>query len=87
MIHKNDLQCFLYLQEITFLAPVGPIKGVLLNIISYGLGNCFWQSNYSWVVASRNTPVKDLIRSRLQSEAGVTDQRSSHFKLLIAVNF
>ena len=33
-----------------------------------------------------NMPVEDLIRSQLQSEK-FTDQRSSHFKLCIAVNF
>ena len=32
-------------------------------------------------------PVEDLIRSQLQSEEELTDQRSSHFKLCIAVNF
>ena len=31
MIHKNNLQCFLYLQEIAFLVPTGPIKDILLN--------------------------------------------------------
>ena len=30
-------------------------------------------------------PVEDLIRSQLQSEEEFTDQRSSHFKLCIAV--
>ena len=32
-------------------------------------------------------PVEDLIRSQLQSDEEFTDQRSSHFKLCIAVNF
>ena len=32
-------------------------------------------------------PVEDLIRSQLQSEEEFIDQRSSHFKLYIAVNF
>ena len=32
-------------------------------------------------------PVENLIRSQLQSEEEFTDQRSSHFKLCIAVNF
>ena len=32
-------------------------------------------------------PVEDLIRSQLQSEDEFTDQRSSDFKLCIAVNF
>ena len=32
-------------------------------------------------------PVEDLIRSQLQSEEEFTDQRSSHFKLCITVNF
>ena len=32
-------------------------------------------------------PVEDLIRSQLQSEEEFRDQRSSHFKLFIAVNF
>ena len=32
-------------------------------------------------------PIEDFIRSRLQSEEEFTDQRSSHFKLFIAVNF
>ena len=34
-----------------------------------------------------NMPVEDLIRSQSQSEEAFTDQRSSHFKLCIAVNF
>ena len=32
-------------------------------------------------------PVEDLIRSQLQGEEEFTDQRSSHFKLCMAVNF
>ena len=32
-------------------------------------------------------PVEDLIRSQLQSKEEFTDQRSSHFKLGIAVKF
>ena len=32
-------------------------------------------------------PVEDLIRSQLQSGEEFTDQRSSHFKLCIAINF
>ena len=39
------------------------------------------------MVDRRNMPVEDLIRSQLQSEEEFTDQRSSHFKLCIAVNF
>ena len=39
------------------------------------------------MVDSRNMPAEDLIRSQLQSEEEFTDQRSSHFKLCIAVNF
>ena len=39
------------------------------------------------MVDRRNMPVEDLIRSQLQSEEELTDQRSSHFKLCIAVNF
>ena len=35
----------------------------------------------------RNKPVEDLIRSQLQSEEEFADQRSSHFKLCIAVDF
>ena len=35
----------------------------------------------------RNMPVEDLIRSQLQSDEEFTEQRSSHFKLCIAVNF
>ena len=31
--------------------------------------------------------VEDLMRSQLKSEEKFTDQRSSHFKLCIAVNF
>ena len=31
--------------------------------------------------------VEDIIRSQLQSEEEFTDQRSSHFKLCMAVNF
>ena len=44
-------------------------------------------SNYNCVVDRRNMPVEDLIRSQLLSEEEFTDQRSSHFKLCIAVNF
>ena len=39
------------------------------------------------MVDRRNMPVEDFIRSQLQSEEEFTDQRSSHFKLCIAVNF
>ena len=39
------------------------------------------------MVDRRNMPAEDLIRSQLQSEEEFTDQRSSHFKLCIAVNF
>ena len=39
------------------------------------------------MVDRRNMPVEDLIRSQFQSEEKFTDQRSSHFKLCIAVNF
>ena len=39
------------------------------------------------MVDHRNMPVEDLIRSQLQSEEEFTDQRSSHFKLCIAVTF
>ena len=39
------------------------------------------------MVDRRNMPVEDLIRSQFQSEEEVTDHRSSHFKLCIAVNF
>ena len=35
----------------------------------------------------RNMSVEDLIRSQLKSEEKFTDQRSSHFKLCIAVNY
>ena len=38
-------------------------------------------------VDRRNMPVEDLIRSQLQNEEEFPDQRSSHFKLCIAVNF
>ena len=39
------------------------------------------------MVDRRNTPVEDFIRSQLQSEEDITDERSSHFKLCIAINF
>ena len=39
------------------------------------------------MVDRRNMPVEDLIRSQLQREEEFTDQRSSHFKLCVAVNF
>ena len=39
------------------------------------------------MVDRRNTPVEDLIGSQLQNEEEITDQRPSHFKLCIAVNF
>ena len=32
-------------------------------------------------------PVKDFVRSQFQNEEEFTDQRSSYFKLCIAVNF
>ena len=38
------------------------------------------------MVDRRNTPVEDLIRSQFQSAEEFTDQRSSHFKLCIAVH-
>ena len=49
--------------------------------------NYFRQSNYNWVVAPRNKPAEDLIRSQFQSRAEFTDQRSSLFKLLKAESF
>ena len=39
------------------------------------------------MVDRRNMSVEDLIRSQLKSGEKFTDQRSSHFKLCIAVNF
>ena len=39
------------------------------------------------MVDRRNMPVEDLIRLQLKSEEEFTDQRSSHFKLFLAVNF
>ena len=39
------------------------------------------------MVDRRNMAVEDLIRSQLQGEEEFTDQRSSHFKLCITVNF
>ena len=39
------------------------------------------------MVDCRNMPVEDFIRSQFQSEEEFTDQRSSHFKLCIPVNF
>ena len=39
------------------------------------------------MVDRRDTSVENLIRSQLQSEEEFTDQRFSHFKLCIAVNF
>ena len=38
------------------------------------------------MVDRRNIPVKDLIRSQLQSEEEFTVQGSSHFKLCISVH-
>ena len=51
------------------------------------LGSYFWQSNYNWVVDRRNMSVQNLLRSQLHSEEEFTDQRFSHFKQCIAVNF
>ena len=35
MIHKNNLLCFVFfLQEIGFLVPIGPIKGVLSKFLN-----------------------------------------------------
>ena len=51
------------------------------------MGSYLWQSNYNWVVDRKNMPVEDLIRSQLQCEEEFTEQRFSHFKLCIAVNF
>ena len=39
------------------------------------------------MIDRRNTTVEDLIRSQLQSEEDFTDQRSSHVKMCIAINF
>ena len=39
------------------------------------------------LVDRRNMPVEDLIRLQLQSEEELTDQRSSYFKLCIALHF
>ena len=39
------------------------------------------------MVDRRIIPVEVLIRSQLQSEEEFTGQRSSHFKLCVAVNF
>ena len=38
------------------------------------------------MVDRRNTPVEDFIRPQLQSKEEFIDQRSSHFKLYIAVD-
>ena len=54
---------------------------------SLSLGSYFWQSNCNWVVDRRNMPVEDLNKSQFQNEEECTDQRSSHFKLCIALNF
>ena len=42
---------------------------------------------YNWLIDRKDTPVEELVRSKLQSEEEFTDQRSSHFQLCIAVNF
>ena len=63
------------------------IKGALILLKFLSLGSYFRQSSYNWVVDRRNMPVEDLIRSQLQSKEEFTDQRSSYFKLCIAVNF
>ena len=47
----------------------------------------FSQPSYNWVDDYRNTAVEDLIKSQLQSEEEFADQRSSYFKLCIAINF
>ena len=39
------------------------------------------------MIDRRNMPVEDLIKSQLQNEEEFTDQRLSHFKLCVAVNF
>ena len=39
------------------------------------------------MVYRKNTTVEDFIRSQLQIEEEFADQRSSHFKLCIVVNF
>ena len=75
---------FSYLQELTFLVPIGRIKSVL----NFNTGQLsLFLTNHNWVVDCRNTPVEDLVRSQLQSEEELTDQSSSHFKLCIAVIF
>ena len=68
------------------MVPNGFIKDVL-NFTSYSLDKCFPQSNCNQVVAPRNTPVEDRIRSQVQSAAEFTDHRFSHFKLRKDVNF
>ena len=85
IIHDNSLQCFSYLQELTFLVPIRRIKSVL-NSNSWSLGNYFWESTYNWVVDCRNKLAENLIKSQFQSEEEFTDQRSSHFKLCIVIN-
>ena len=62
-------------------------RGRSTHLYTTSLSSYFWQSNYNWVVDRRNMPVENLIRSQLQSEEEFTEQRSSHFKLCIAVNF
>ena len=58
-------------------------KSILASVSKWNSGKV----NYNWVVDRRNMPVEDLIRSQLQSEEEVTDQRFCHFKLCIALNF
>ena len=75
-VHSIVIICFKFL----FVDRLGPTA-------TLSLGSYLWQSSYNWVVDRMNMPVEDLIRSQLQSEEEFTDQRSSHFKLCIAVYF
>ena len=86
---RNICNRCIYSLKILFGATSEACSAIVTTIWRPGisLGSYFWQSNYNWVVDHRNMPVEDLIRSQFQSEEEFTDQRSSHVKLCIAVNF
>ena len=77
----------LYLQELTFLIPIGQITGAL-NFNSYVWAIMFDnQIITGWWLDHLNMPVEDLINSQLQSEEEFTDQCSSDFKLQYSGKF
>ena len=74
---------FSYLQELTFLIPIRRFKGVLILILMSG--KLFLANQIITGLSIAGTCLLKTLSG--QSEEEFTDQRSSHFKLCIAVNF